>query len=179
MDATLIEREDQLAALAAAYDAVHRGGGRLTFVAGEAGAGKTALVRTFAAALPAGAALSGVCDPLETPRPLGPLLDVAPELARRAGRPMPDTASREDLLAFIVEALCAAGEPPVLVLEDVHWADQATIDLLRYAGRRLERLRALVLATFREDEVPAGSPSPSCSATSPPPSAWAGWPSRR
>jgi DNA-binding CsgD family transcriptional regulator len=155
---TLIEREDQVAALADAYDAVRAGTGRLTFVAGEAGAGKTALVGAFTATLPAGVVLAGVCDPLETPRPLGPLGDVAPELARRAGRPMPDTASREDLLAFIGEALRAPSAPPVLVLEDVHWADQATIDLLRYAGRRLERVRALVLATFREDETPAGSP---------------------
>jgi DNA-binding CsgD family transcriptional regulator/tetratricopeptide (TPR) repeat protein len=158
VEPTLLEREDQVAALAAAYDAVRAGTGRLTFVAGEAGAGKTALVRAFAAGPPAGAVLAGVCDPLETPRPLGPLRDVAPELARRAGRPMPDTASREDLLAFIGEALCAPGDPPVLLLEDVHWADQATIDLLRYAGRRLERLRALVLATLREEEAPAGSP---------------------
>jgi DNA-binding CsgD family transcriptional regulator len=158
VDPTLIERDDQLATLMAAHEAVRAGTGRLTFVAGEAGAGKTALVRAFAAALPAGSMLSGSCDPLETPRPLGPLRDVAPELARRARRPMPDTASREDLLAFIVEALGAAGDPPVLVLEDVHWADQATIDLLRYAGRRLDRLRALVLATLREDETPAGSP---------------------
>jgi DNA-binding CsgD family transcriptional regulator/tetratricopeptide (TPR) repeat protein len=159
VEPTLHEREEQLAALAASYEAVRLGrAGRLTFVTGEAGAGKTALVRAFAAAGPAKVVLSGVCDPLDTPRPLGPLLDVAPGLARRAGRPMPDTASREDLLAFLVEALGSAGDPPVLVLEDVHWADQATIDLLRYAGRRLERLRALVLATLREDEAPPGSP---------------------
>jgi DNA-binding CsgD family transcriptional regulator len=155
---TLIEREAQLAALAAAYEAVRTGAGRLTFAAGEAGAGKTALVRAFAARPPAKIVLTGVCDPLETPRPLGPLLDVAPMLARRAGRPVPDTASREDLLAFIVDALGTAGDPPVLVLEDVHWADQATIDLLRYVGRRLDRLRALVVATLREEEAPAGSP---------------------
>jgi DNA-binding CsgD family transcriptional regulator len=154
---TLIERQDQLAALAAAHETVRAGAGRLVFVAGEAGAGKTALVRGFAAR-PGLVALAGVCDPLETPRPLGPFLDIAPALARRAGRPMPDTASREDLLAFTADALGTAGDPPILVLEDVHWADQATIDLLRYVGRRLDRLRALVVATLREEEAPAGSP---------------------
>jgi DNA-binding CsgD family transcriptional regulator len=128
------------------------------FIAGEAGVGKTALVRRFADELPAGAAAAGACDPLETPRPLGPLLDMAPELARRAGRPMPDTAARNDLLAFIAEALAPAADPPLLVFEDVHWADQATIDLLRYVGRRLDRVRALILATLREDEVAARSP---------------------
>jgi len=155
---TLFEREGQLAALAAAYVAVRAGSGKLTFISGEAGAGKTALVRAFAAMAPQKDVLSGFCDPLDTPMPLGPLLDVAPALARRAGRPMPDTASREDLFAFIGEALGSAGDPPVLVLEDLHWADQATLDLLRYAGRRLDRLHALVLATLREDEAPAGSP---------------------
>jgi len=155
---SLYEREDQVAALAAAYEAVRTGSGRLTFVAGEAGAGKTALVGAFAALPPARDTLTGVCDPLETPRPLGPLLDMAPALARRAGRPVPDTGSRDDLLAFVAAALEGASEPPVLVFEDVHWADQATIDLLRYAGRRLDRLHALLVATLREEEAPAGSP---------------------
>jgi DNA-binding CsgD family transcriptional regulator len=130
----LLEREDLLARLEEARAA----GGRLVFVAGEAGAGKTALVRAFADAA-AGRVLLGACDNLTTAAPLGPFLDVGVE----PGEP-------RAVAARLLERLA---EPAVLVVEDAHWADQASLDVLRVLGRRVERTPSLVVVTYRDDEV--------------------------
>jgi predicted ATPase len=74
----LLEREDALAALLGAYSEARAGTGRLVLVAGEAGVGKTALVRTFTAGLESRSrVLVGACDPLFAPRPLAPFVDIA------------------------------------------------------------------------------------------------------
>jgi DNA-binding CsgD family transcriptional regulator len=156
--APFLERERQMDALRAAHDAARTGAGQLVFVAGEAGVGKSTLVRRFTSSLPDPAVLHGACDPVETPRPLGPLLDMAPALARLAGEPAPAAPGRDDLLALLLRVLGTPREPPVLVFEDVNWGDQATLDLLRSLGRRINRLRALALATLRDDEVAPRSP---------------------
>ena len=79
-----------------------------------------------------------------TPRPLGPLFDIAAQtsgelasLASKAGSP------RDRLFAAFLAEIGAgrAGAATVAVMEDVHWADEATIDLLSYLGRRLSRAR--------------------------------------
>jgi hypothetical protein len=123
----------------------------LVFISGEAGVGKTALVRRFADShADAVRVLSGACDALFTPRPLGPILDLASitggelgALAARGGRPYE-----------VADALIAAlrsGPPAMLVLEDIHWADEATLDVLRLLARRIESVPALVLVTYRDD----------------------------
>ena len=131
----LLERDDLLAQLTAAHSA----GGRLVFVGGEAGVGKTSLVAAFTADVEP--VLRGACENLTTPTPLGPFLDVGDVAA--AGEPR-----------LVANALLDELQPgAVLVLEDLHWADQATLDVLRVLGRRVDRTRALVLATYRDDEV--------------------------
>lgn len=136
----LLERDDALAGLEDAYEAALAGSGRLVFVAGDAGIGKSALVREFTAHHPATRVLVGACDGLRTPRPLGPFFDIG--IA-------PDEASG------VFEALSAELQsgPSILVLEDVHWADEATLDVLGVIGRRIERLEAVVIATYRTDEL--------------------------
>ena len=111
--------------------------GRLILVGGEAGVGKTALVRAFADGR---RVLWGACDPLHTPRPLGPLLDIGL-----------DESSPAALAAALLDRLHAA-PGTVLVLEDVHWADEGTLDVLRLLGRRIADVPALAVVTFRDDE---------------------------
>jgi DNA-binding CsgD family transcriptional regulator/tetratricopeptide (TPR) repeat protein len=111
--------------------------GRLILIGGEAGVGKTALVRAFADGRNV---LWGACDPLHTPRPLGPLVDIG---LSESSPPALATALLERLRE----------EPgTVLVLEDVHWADEGTLDVLRLLGRRIEGVPSLAIATFRDDE---------------------------
>jgi DNA-binding CsgD family transcriptional regulator/tetratricopeptide (TPR) repeat protein len=148
----LLERTRPREELARLAGEAASGRGRLVLVAGEAGVGKTTLVRHFTRALPAGVRLlSGACDALSLPRPLGPLVDVAPALGDAFARLLDLETPRARLFAALREVLAAS--PHVLVFEDMHWADDATLDLLRYLGRRLDTTRSLLVATYRDDEV--------------------------
>ncbi len=154
----LLEREAQLAALDEWLGDARAVRGRLVLVAGEAGAGKTALVDAFRHRHPEVRWLLGACDGLFTPRPLAPVLDVAEsvggDLARLA---FTGGTAREQLFAALLRALLAADAVGVLVVEDVHWADRATLDLLHFLSRRLHAARAMVLVTYRDD---GADPSP-------------------
>jgi len=142
----LLEREALLETLAASFGAARRGSGRLALVSGEAGAGKTSLVRRFCEELPRGTTvLPGACDPLITPRPLGPFL----EIGERSDPPIVG-ASAHDVAG---QLLALAREPVVLVVEDVHWADEATLDVVRLLGRRVSSTCGLVIVTYRDDEL--------------------------
>jgi predicted ATPase/DNA-binding CsgD family transcriptional regulator len=150
---TLVERNAALEALDDHLAAVGATGrGRLVLIAGEAGIGKTSLVRAFCEHGQRGRVLWGACDALFTPRPLGPLVDVADELGGELAAAVADGAAPGALLGALTHSL--RGRPPdVLVLEDLHWADEATLDVLRLLARRVESLPALVLATYRDDEL--------------------------
>jgi tetratricopeptide (TPR) repeat protein len=138
----LMERGGALAALRGALAEVRAGSGRMVLLNGEAGIGKTAIVEAFTGEAGAPVLLGG-CDPIEAPRPLGPFLDA---LATSTGEP-PGTAQA----AFAALRTAAGESPAVLVLEDMHWADEASLDVLRLTGRRIESLPLLVIATYRED----------------------------
>ena len=150
--AALLERESQLEALRAEH-----GRGRLVLVAAEAGGGKTALVQAFLSALPRDVrVLQGACDALFTPRPLGPFADVAQATGGELARLVEGGARPHEVIGPLLGELRA--KPTVLVLEDLHWADESTLDLLRLLGRRVEGLKALVLVTYRDDELGAAHP---------------------
>jgi DNA-binding CsgD family transcriptional regulator/tetratricopeptide (TPR) repeat protein len=150
----LLERDAPLAELRLLLARVPTDGGRLVFVEGEAGVGKTSLVRSFMESLPEEApGLLGSCDPLATPRPFGPLLDIAEDLDPGFAALLRDAAPRDRLLGTLLEVLRGPGATPVLVLDDLHWADEATLDALRFVGRRVDSTRALIVATYRDDEV--------------------------
>ena len=124
----------------------------MVLVGGEAGIGKSALVRRFCEdAARSARVLVGGCDPMQTPRPLGPLLDMAPGLGPAFEVLLDDDGARDRVFARVLEA-CRT-RATVAVFEDVHWADDATLDLLRFLGRRLGDTRALVIATYRRDEL--------------------------
>ncbi len=148
----LVERSEPLEALGRLAAEAASGRGRLALVEGEAGLGKTTLVRSFCQARPADlGVLWGACDPSSLPTPLGPLVDVATGLDAGFRRLLEREAPPARIFAALGDILAAS--PCVLVLEDVHWADEATLDLLAYLGRSLEGLRSLVVVTYRDDEI--------------------------
>lgn len=155
MPAPLLERSGDLTALATALDSVRlHEAGALVLVAGEAGIGKTSLLRAFCDTAVAERVLWGACDPLDTPRPLGPLADLAEgELAVRVGA----GAHAGEIVAALGDEL-KRRRPSLVVLEDLHWADEATLDVLRLLGRRIEGIPALVVATYRDEALDRGHP---------------------
>jgi len=154
----LVERDDQLALLEDALAQARDGHGRLVFVSGDAGIGKSALVRGFCARVPESTpVLLGACDGLRTPRPLGPFADIGLSVGGELGAAISGGAAAPAVFEALVGAL-PSGRTTVVVIEDVHWADEATLDVLRLLGPRVERLRALVVATYRSDELPRTHP---------------------
>ena len=138
--------------LAERLDVAQRAGrGTLVLLSGEAGIGKTALARAWAASRPGVRALWGACEALQTPRPLGPLIDVAEQAAGELAR----VTEGDPSPAAIVRALSLElkGRRSLVVLEDVHWADGATLDALRVLARRVERVPAVVLVSYRDDAL--------------------------
>jgi len=157
----LLEREGPLASLAACADEARRGQGRLVLVSGEAGVGKSALVERFTAGLTGTRFYLGACDGLFTPRPLGAFLDIAGqiggEVAELAGR-FDASAEREELFGLLLGELAKPDRLSVVVVEDIHWADEATLDLLRFLARRTGSLPVLLIVTYRDDELAASYP---------------------
>ena len=137
----LLERERTLDLLERAVADAADGRGSVALVMGEAGIGKTSLVRAFATATPARVLLAA-CDDLMAPRTLGPLRD-----AGLVGDQPVDAVFGAVLEGLTVE------RPTVLIVEDVHWADDATLDVLGYVARRIESVGALLVLTCRDDTV--------------------------
>jgi DNA-binding CsgD family transcriptional regulator len=149
----LLERGPDLMELSALLHGTAAGAGALVFVSGEAGIGKTALVRRFTRMVGHSArVLTGCCDPLSTPRPLGPMWDIAGQLGARWLEQIQSAADSTVLFRHFAAEFSTGGRT-VVVLEDVHWADGGTLDLLRFLGRRTAAGGALVLATYRDDEI--------------------------
>jgi DNA-binding CsgD family transcriptional regulator len=155
----LLERASALGALSDALATVRETSrGRLMLVGGEAGVGKTALLRCFCEGDGGSArVLWGACDPLFTPRPLGPLLDVA-ETTRGELAELLERGARPHGVAAALMRELRARPLSVVVLEDVHWADEATLDVLGLLGRRIESVPALVLVSHRDDELERAHP---------------------
>ncbi|MGH2752168.1 MAG: ATP-binding protein [Actinomycetota bacterium] len=146
----LLERDGLLAHL----ETARAEGGRLVFVGGEAGVGKTSLVRTFAERI-SERVLRGSCENLTTPTPLGPFLDVAADTGSGLAERISEGREPRRVMVALLEEL---QRPSTLVLEDLHWADQATLDVLRLLGRRIDTTPSFVVATYRDDEIEADHP---------------------
>jgi len=148
----LLEREQDLAALAALLtDVGEERRGRLVLLAGEAGIGKTELLRRFCHEHASSTRiLWGACDALFTPRPLGPLIDVA-TLTGGELEALVQSESKPYEVAAALLAELGRNAPTVLVIEDLHWADEATLDVVRLLGRRVESAPALVLISYRDE----------------------------
>ncbi|MBW8751744.1 MAG: AAA family ATPase, partial [Propionibacteriales bacterium] len=147
----LLEREPFLDALGDYATEAGSGNGRLVVVTGEAGIGKTSLIDAFRARRPDIRWLWGACDGGFTPRPLGPLYDIAASAGGRLRDLVSPGNDRNEMFAGVLAELREAG-PTGVVIEDLHWADEATLDWLSYLSRRVGTLPVLVLATSRDDE---------------------------
>jgi DNA-binding CsgD family transcriptional regulator/tetratricopeptide (TPR) repeat protein len=150
--ADLFERDQERATLTAflAMDTSRQG--HVAVITGEAGIGKTALVERFVADVSAAERiLWGSCEALFTPRPLGPLYDIAQQAGFTLRSALNSEANRAMLFAAVLEDLRTT--PTILVIEDIHWADEATLDLIKYLARRISQTTTLLLLTYREDEL--------------------------
>ncbi|MDB5846460.1 MAG: transcriptional regulator, LuxR family, partial [Rhodoferax sp.] len=148
---TLLERDSLLAHLAMHRRAAAEGRGHTVLISGEAGMGKTALLERFVADHGSAHVLWGGCEALATPRPLGPLHDIAVAGAARLRARLAADGDRAEVFDAVLEALALPPAPTVMVLEDIHWADAATLDLVKFLGRRIHRLPALLLLSHRDD----------------------------
>ncbi|MFP3899746.1 MAG: AAA family ATPase [Acidimicrobiia bacterium] len=154
----LVERADAMEQMSSALAAAATGSGRIMCVAGEAGIGKTALVRWMVEAFSRRAVvLVGACDDLATPRPLAPVRDVSDGF-RAEGMPLDGDLGGEALLAAARALADERGRPVVIVLEDLHWADDGTLDIVRYVARRIRSSPLLLVLTYREEALQLGHP---------------------
>src|SRR5215210_4391164 len=121
--------------------------GRIALVGGEAGIGKSALVGEVGRRCGTGArVIWGACDRLVTPRALGPLHDIGQQIGGRLAAQLRAAAAPEQIFTAFLEELSAprAQRQQVVVVEDAHWADEATLDWLALLGRRIDRLPVLL-----------------------------------
>ena len=146
----LLEREAAMTEAEAAFAQAAAGHGQILLVSGEAGIGKTSFVQAlqdrFGDAM---RFLSGGCDELSTPRPYGPFLDLARQGLDRLG----EALSGRDLSAVLdalLDDLSTGFSPSVVVIEDIHWADNASIDALTTLARRVGDQPVTLVLTYRD-----------------------------
>jgi len=157
LGAGLLERDAPLAQLRMLARRMARSGhGEVVLLRGEAGVGKTALLARFVGQLDSGLrVLQGWCDPLGAPRPLGPLTDAMAGLNAAAATELAAAVDSGEPVRIYRQLLGALSDGArwVWVIEDAHWADSATLDMVRFLARRIGALRLLLVISFRDDEL--------------------------
>lgn len=153
----LLERGNVLDILGEYSRDAARGSGRFVLLAGEAGVGKTSLLEALRDSRPELRWLWGACDGSFTPRPLGPLYEIAMDVGGRLAQLCTNGADRRELFGAFLDEL-SADRPTVVVIEDLHWADDATLDWLRHLARRIGAIPAMVIASYRDDESSSDDP---------------------
>jgi DNA-binding CsgD family transcriptional regulator len=148
----LLERDDVLQRLGKLLAGATDGDGRAVLVRGEAGIGKTSAVKAFIDSIGDDAhVLWGGCDDLLTARPLGPVWDMVldePSLGEALRGP-----DRHEVFSVMLDLMSRSMRPTVVVIEDIHWADEATLDLIKFLGRRVERTHGLLVLTYRDGQI--------------------------
>ena len=149
----LLEREAVLGTLLAELDHARRGQGRVAAVYGEAGIGKTSLLRALTDNAEGCRILSGGCEALSTSQPLGPLYDMMASLDTEVVRALNEESVPMRLFSLLLTMLQKSPQPVLMIVEDIHWADQATLDLIKFLGRRVGALKLLLVVSYRNDEA--------------------------
>ena len=145
-----------------------RGEGRLVFVGGEAGAGKSALMAEFCASFSGRVPIYwGECEPLSAPRPLGPIADMADGLGGEISHLLA-LGDRAGVFDAILKQVLLDPSPKVMVIEGAHWADESTFDFLQFLARRIRSGPVLALVTFRDDNAAHRGPCVCSRVTWPP-----------
>src|ERR1051325_8449413 len=138
----LIEREIFLTALRSQFEDISEGEGHCVFVSGEAGIGKTSLIKAFCSEVKRKCNIyQGICDALFTPRPLAPLYDVLLQLGKEIPGGNVDTTNRTAFFTNFLHELNDPGKVNLVVFEDIHWADEATLDFIKFLARRITQLK--------------------------------------
>lgn len=150
----LLERSVFLDLLDNQFRQASLGDGHSVFITGEAGIGKSTLVREFLKQVEkVSTQYTGACDHLFTPRPLAPLYDIASQMKGNLYEKMSVVSSRSELFMEFVQALTKEDKPAIIVFEDIHWADEATLDFIKFFSRRISRSRCLFILTWRDDDI--------------------------
>lgn len=153
-ESALIEREVPLQKLRGLADQARLGRGVVALLGGEAGIGKTTLLNAFHEEMrKTFRVVRGGCDPLFTPRTFGPIHDMAPALGAEVSQLLAENTQTATLFSTILTALENSRQPTILICEDVHWADNATLDLIKFIGRRIQFINCLMILSFRSDEI--------------------------
>jgi DNA-binding CsgD family transcriptional regulator len=153
----LAQREPELDMLAGALERAAGGSGMFVLVRGPAGIGKSALLREFTRTVGDSAfQLSGMCDDLASPRPF----EAFWEMAGFEPRLLPALESNDPIAVFdlVMELLRRRSRPTIVVIDDVHWAEQATLELLLRLCRRIDRTHGLLIVAFRDEDTPSEHP---------------------
>jgi DNA-binding CsgD family transcriptional regulator len=155
----LIERDGFMASLQKHFENVARGEGHCILVSGEAGIGKTALVRAFCKKQADRCSIyQGACDDLFTPRPLAPLYDVLWQVNKERWPVPPSDEERSVMFANFFQELSLIEGNLIIVFEDIHWADEGTLDFIKFFVRRIEQLPCLFILTYRDNEIGSNHP---------------------
>ncbi len=150
----LLEREEFLQLLFSGFRKTLSGEGHSVFVCGEAGIGKSALVRHFLKEVEGKSQVFvALCDSLFTPRPLGVLYDLALQVNGALNNKLHIDTHRTELFADFSQAIAGFTKPVIIVVEDIHWGDEASLDFIKFFARRVAHLRCLLILTYRDDEI--------------------------
>jgi DNA-binding CsgD family transcriptional regulator/Tfp pilus assembly protein PilF len=155
----LVERDGFLTMLRSHFEDVNEGEGRCVFVSGEAGIGKTSLIKAFCNEVKNKCNIyQGICDALFTPRPLAPLYDVLLQLGKSIPESNIDATNRTAFFTNFYQELNDRTEVNLVVFEDIHWADEATLDFIKFFARRISQLKCLFILTYRDTEIHSSHP---------------------
>lgn len=152
----LIEREQDFRLLEDIYKQVKAGEGHAVFINGESGIGKTSLLKEFRRRIDSDKNIFiGTCDALFTPRPLAPLYDIAWQMMGTEWTGLSDVSKRGELFTKFFQVLSCRTETTVIIFEDIHWADEASFDFIKFFARRIDTVKCLFIITHRNDECPS------------------------
>ena len=150
----LIERAGFLKTLQSKFKGVVAGEGHSILITGESGIGKTSLVKSFCEQVEKDYKIyQGYCDALFTPRPLAPLYDILFQLPDGLRENDGDITNRTEFFVRIFHKLNNQKEASLIIFEDIHWADEATLDFIKFLTRRITQLRCLFILTYRDNEI--------------------------